>query len=500
MASPITQRRTVETATEQRILTGLIVSSSFIREIEDAITFSYFHSNYVKKVARWTIDYFHQYDSAPFDHIQDIFNNKKYELEPNEVEIVEQLLQNISERYQQEGGINTDYLIDVATKYFRKRELEIRHQNIGILLQQDNVNEAEAELEAYRKVGRRLSGWVDPFAEKEIIEVFESMEQTFLTFPGQLGDFMGNLQREWLVAIMAPFKRGKTWFLQEFAIMAALLEWKVAVFYLEGTPISLKERIYKRITSGYKRGGQVTFPVFDCIHNQTGECELPYRTNQLALYDEQGRIPRYNPELEYKICTACRNRTQDYHIATWYEQIERPPFDYVEVRKMQNVLDRNLWIKPYPRFSANTSHIRRDLDNLEHREDFIPDIIVIDYAGILLPEDARITGVDRVDETWKSLGRLAGERRAQVVTASQVTRQAMEKAKVKGSETAQWIGILAHVDAMYSMNQTPDEKRRGVMRIGKIAHRHQDFDTDQDCYVLQALDLGQFHLDSQIAL
>ena len=75
----------------------------------------------------------------------------------------------------------------------------------------------------------------------------------------------------------------------------------------------------------------------------------------------------------------------------------------------------------------------------------------------------------------------------------------MEKAKVKGSETAQWIGILAHVDAMFSMNQTPEEKRKGVMRIGKIAHRHEDFDTDQDCYVLQALELGQFHLDSQIA-
>ena len=499
MASPVIQKRTVETATEQRILTGLIVSSKFIREIQDAINLGYFQSSYIKKVARWTLDYFDEYETAPFEHIQDIFNSKSYELDPSELEVVEQLLTNISERYQQEGGINEQYLTDQAIKYFKKRELEIRQHNINVLLLQDNVEEAEAELQGYKKIGKVLSGWVDPFEDKEIEEVFDAMDDTFLTFPGQLGEFMGNLQREWLVAVMAPFKRGKTWFLQEFAIMAALLEWKVAVFYLEGTPISLKERIYKRLTSGYKRGGRARFPVFDCIHNQTGECELPYRTNQIALYDEHGRLPPFESNMEYSPCVACRDRNGDYTIATWFEELERPPFDYVEVRKMKNLLDRNLRIKPYPRFSANTSHIKRDLDNLEYREDFIADVIIIDYAGILLPEDSRITGVERVDETWKSLGRLAGERRAQVVTASQVTRRAMEKAKVKGSETAQWIGILAHVDAMFSMNQTPEEKRKGVMRIGKIAHRHEDFDTDQDCYVLQALELGQFHLDSQIA-
>ena len=155
--------------------------------------------------------------------------------------------------------------------------------------------------------------------------------------------------------------------------------------------------------------------------------------------------------------------------------------------------------KNYPRFSANTSDIIRDLDILEQTDNFVPDIIIIDYADILKAEDSGpSTGVAQLDDTWKSLSKLAGERYALVVTASQITRAGMDKKQVKVGDTALWVGKTAHLDVFGTLQQTSEEKKDGVMRVGLMAHRYRDFDENNNCMILQKLDYGQVCLDSEI--
>jgi hypothetical protein len=68
---------------------------------------------------------------------------------------------------------------------------------------------------------------------------------------------------------------------------------------------------------------------------------------------------------------------------------------------------------------------------------------------------------------------------------------------LRQDDLAEWIGQLAHVDITIGLNQTMEEKREGVMRIGLNVHRHRDFHEDEYAHVLQNIPLGQVHLASQ---
>jgi hypothetical protein len=265
----------------------------------------------------------------------------------------------------------------------------------------------------------------------------------------------------------------------------------------------MKERLYKRLFPSAGEGGEFIYPCFDCHHNQTGQCEYESRTNRIVLMNESGEIPTFSTELEYRPCTYCRkNNPENYRKAIWFETIERPAYDAQNISremKMVNKFYKNLYrLKAYPRYSANTSDITRDLNILEKTEGFVPKIIVVDYADILKPEQQGLTGVLKEDETWMALSRLAGERGALVVSGTQATGDALEARTVTQRHTARWKGKLGHVDMMLALSQGQEEKNMGIMRLSKMIHRHEPFDENQTITILQQISLGQFHLDSQL--
>ena len=55
---------------------------------------------------------------------------------------------------------------------------------------------------------------------------------------------------------------------------------------------------------------------------------------------------------------------------------------------------------------------------------------------------------------------------------------------------------LAHVTAMYGLNQTPEEKKTDIMRVNPIVMREDAFDVGSAATVLQCLRRGQPHLFS----
>lgn len=497
------RRKHVSTTIEKRILTSLIVSTQFNQEIVPLLNLDYFTNSFIRKVAKWCISFFLSYEVAPFNHIQDIFNEKQVELQEEDAELIQKILTDISKKYELDEGLNVEYSIDQTLRFFRKRELEITHGNIGMLLEKDDVESAEDQINQFTKVARVASGWIDPFDEKYVDEVFERKQGMF-QFPGQLGEFLGSFDRGWLIAVAAGFKRGKTWSLQEIAITAILQRLKVAFFSLEMGERESLDRHYKRMLgAGNTQGGESVYPCFDCEHNQNGACNKPERINKLPLTTNSEKPP-FSQDMQYRPCTACRfTDPKEYRTAWWYEIIKRPAYTPTIVKEqlaaLRKMYPNSYRFKKYPKFSANTSDIRRDLDIIERTDDFVPDVIIVDQANGLAAEDGiQSGGVEQPDAAWKSLARLAGERYALVVSPTQVTRTALEKKNLKQGDVAQWIGLLGHVDCAYSLNQTPEEKAEGVMRYEKMIHRHEDFNEKDMCIVLQKIYYGQAHLDAQI--
>lgn len=478
------------------------MSKKFLQEIKDVYSPDYIKNEFVKVICFWCLQYYSEYEKAPESHIKDIFELARGELSEEEATIIEAFLTNLSEQYEEGQGINEEYILDTTFKYFKTRELELTAKNITKLLENNKVEEAEEQIANYKKVAKVTSKWYNPFDTKTILEAFDDENDTILRFPGQLGRMIGAFEREWLIMILGSFKRGKTAWMIEIAVLALFSRLKVVFISLEMKKKNLNKRIYKRITASSEEGEmQFIYPVFDCYYNQTGDCTKEIRTNNIKIVDAEGNKPEFTKTMKYKPCTVCRG-TDEYHMATWFASFERPkltPRNVISKTKAFSTMygNNNLRVQCYPKFSANISDIKRDLDILEQVDGFIPDVIVIDYAGILRPEDSRHKKLDQIDETWKMLGQLAAERKCLVATGWQGNRGAIYKNKMDQESVSEWIGILGHVDVAMTLNQTKEEKRNKQMRIGLIGHRHKDFDEDEGCVVLQQADLGQMELDSE---
>lgn len=501
---PKLKRRRVDTEIEKRILIGMITSTKFLRDVIPALNYSYFQIEYSRKVASWVSDYFQQYGEAPGRHIEDIFRTKEWDqsLKENEIELVEDFLGTLSNKYEEES-LNSDYLLDKAFGYFKERALAITSENMKILLGAGKVKEAEQQLIEYKQVSRITSGWINPFDPSYMEKVFEEKEDYMFSLPGILGEKFGGFRRGWLVAFLAPYKRGKTWMLQEMAMQAIFKRLKVVLITLEMSDQEMADRIYKRVTGAASEGRRgAIYPAFDCLSNQDGSCKKKERENRVQLYDADGNMPIFDLDNPYRICVACRGR-REYVSALWVITTDYKSLTLKRATKATRGLSvmygDGFRIISYPRFSANLTKVKSDLDILEHTEDFIPDVIVVDYADILAPEDDRITeGRERTDETWKSLANLAGTRYCLVVTVSQSTRASIEKKNVTQTDTAEDIRKQAHVDVMFALSQLREEKRQGIMRVSLISHRHRLFDELDQVTILQNLEVGQPILDGEM--
>lgn len=495
------KRKKPDVLIENKICCAAIVSDQFMKEFYSIYKPEYLQNPFAKRVCNWAFDYYELYKVSPKTHIADIFDIEKEEMDRSEIELIQALLENVNRNYMEEG-INEQYILDQTIAYFKKRELQILNSNLEKLIEFNKIEKAEEAVLSYKKVIKAISGCYNPFENKYIDEVFDDMNQGIFSFPGQLGHFIGPIERGWLCGFIGPFKGGKSFWLQEVGFLALMDRLKVAWFSLEMNRKGVNTRLYKRITAYVEGGEQIIYPVFDCKKNQTGECDRFERKNEYTLVDDNGEKPEFSEELLYKPCIACRlNHPEEYELDTWYEAIKPEEFNARNVKKrvkaFYKMYSQNLRINCYPRFSAGISDIVRDLDLLEQVEGFIPDVIIIDYADILKPEGRKTKETEALDEIWKTLAALAAQRHTILWTASQGNRGSLSKKTMTEEDMAGWIGKLGHVDIFASINRTPEEKKAGVTRIGLLAHRHREFNLQDQCVVLNNYTIGQTHLDSE---
>jgi hypothetical protein len=504
-------RRQIDDKLEKRIVIGAIVSKRFLDAISSSYSKEYLQNTYARTAFEWCLDYHKRYEEAPKKTIQDIYSSHKSSISEDDIIIMGSLLTEISNTYETDTSFNADYLRDQALEYFSKRELEILSSNIQGFLAQGKIKEAAQAVGLYKKVAKKLSKWANPFHVKHIYEVFDDSVD-FFKLPGALGEMIGNLEREWVLSVMAPTKKGKTWFLQDIAVMAIMSGLKIVFFSLEMNLKKLCERLYKQLTGSGEGTTNFHFPVFDCFKNQENTCKRPDRECGKGLYlpGQDENKPEYkagfNIANNYKHCAICRFSEDEeirnlFEPTVWYEDIDRPEWSFKNTLEGLGSFEKmyggnSLRTMTYPKFSANLTDIERDLDELEDLEGFVPDVIVIDYADILAPEDARVVGRDRINETWMCISRMGQIRHALMVTATQSNRDSYELLHVKQKHTGEDIRKIHHVEVMVALNQSEQEKEKKVMRVGIVVHRDEDFLQEKDTTLLQNLSTGMFHLDS----
>lgn len=114
--------------------------------------------------------------------------------------------------------------------------------------------------------------------------------------------------------------------------------------------------------------------------------------------------------------------------------------------------------------------IRSILDGWE-QEDWFPDVVVIDYADILLPVNPREEKIAQIKTDWEEMRKLSLERDCLVVTGTQANAATYSK-KIQGRENFSGNHLkMAEVTALVGINFTGEEKDAGITRLNYIVRR-----------------------------
>jgi len=126
-------------------------------------------------------------------------------------------------------------------------------------------------------------------------------------------------------------------------------------------------------------------------------------------------------------------------------------------------IPEQFYVKEYAPRSISVNHIRVLLKELEAKRKFVPDIIFIDYLGIMMSTISR-----KSDNTYVELKRISEEVRAlavefgvPIVSAIQSNRAAIGSAEIDLKNVADSIGSAATADIIVGVTQSEELREQG---------------------------------------
>lgn len=503
---------------ERKIIIGLIVNTEYIQQIRGVWDVQLLESQMARRLSTWCIEYFDKYNRAPGRDVEGIYYEKLKEgLQPGIAEEIEQeILPRLSEQHEREE-FNLNYLLDQTHAYFNERHLKRHGDGILALVGEGELLQAEKLACEYKMLTNNSGTDLDLSKDttlQRVEKAFAEAAHPVVKYPRQLGEFWNTqMVRGAFVALMGSGKRGKTFWLLDIAMRACRQKAKVAFFQAgDMTENQQLKRVCTYLTRKShlkKYSGKMYQPVRDCVYNQLNSCDKEERECDFGVFEKRTAeelrkeitmnelVERYKENPDYKPCYNCA----DYKIkrlgTVWIEQVDSgAPLTVGEAREAVDAF----FIKNKRRFKLST-HVNKTLsieeinallDIWEKQDDFVPDLIVIDYADILITK-AKIEFRHQQDEIWRGMRSLSQKGHRLVVTATQADTKSYEQNRLKITNFSEDRRKIDHVTAMYGLNRdTKDrEKRLGLIIINELAIREGDFSNSNEVTVLQNLKRGQ---------
>jgi hypothetical protein len=518
MSEELTVKK-IDGGVERLICVGMVISDSFLKDIQLIYSHEYIAFPFAKTVATWCLDYYKQYQKAPGIHIKDIYEAKVREgLVPEQAELIGLFLESISNEYERSGQFNSDYIMQQAEKHFKQRSLKALSEDIVTLISQGQAQEAEELLTQYKRIERPQSGGINPFTDREAIyKAIEKRQENILyKIPGALGEFLGPVERSTLTGIMAPEKRGKTWILMQNGIWAYQQQCNVAFFEIgDMVEQDIVRRVCTNITrTTTKNVGEIKIPILDCLHNQLSTCTkkerccdfgVLHRKRSSGSEEEYDKTP-LEAAPSYKPCTVCNNGGHppgEFKGAVWHKMDIVTQLNWKQSweagkKTAKRAGSADFKLVCLPNSSLSVRGIESQLDMWEQTEAFVPDVVIIDYADNLSPMDPKRDERHRQTDNWKALRALSQKYFCNVLTATQADAASYDKESLDESNFSESKGKYGQVNVIWTLNQTPEEKKEGVIRFGQMFRREDEYDTKKHCTVMQCLSIGRPYMGSYL--
>lgn len=416
----------VDISIESRILGNLITSSELVGKIRSIIDPTLFESPISRIVGQWVLDYFDRMSAAPGKTISDIYIARRGELKEADSDLVGSFLKNCSANWRPS---NVQYAEKMATDFFQRRSLDRLIESLKTKAATGNVDGAQRLIAEYVKPEVIHSKSIDMLNDVAPIQhAFQNEDEELFSLRGNLDKLVGGpLCRGELVAFLAPPKSGKTWWMIDTAITAMTRGQKVLFVSLEMTEDQMTRRFWQALSGCSRNGEEAPGATFE--DNGDGKWNLVLGTRSTRKIDT----------------------------------------DTEEIKRVQNaykqVTEGKLKFRCYPTGSLTLSKLRSELKILEVFENFVPDVIVLDYADIMqLPPGKEKR--HQLDALWMGLRGITTEMNNLLVTASQTGRETVGgKRDADESNIAEAVSKVNHVTRMITINRSKEDKRRGIYRI-----------------------------------
>lgn len=455
------KRKRVDSNLERQILIGLCTDRSFLTGAVSILDLGLFQSKYIRIVAEWCISYFKKHKQAPKRTIQNIYYSWVERSKPNDddADAVRDLLEDLSaesDRYE----LNSQYLLQSLSEYVTTRRLEILQATIGDQLGRGKVDLALSAVQKFRGVPADDPSEFNPFTSRRALRcVFSDPPKPIIRFPGVAGEFFNAaMTRDSLIAIQGPEKRGKTFWCLEFAYRALRDRRRVAFFEVG----DLSERQLIRRVAIRMAGMPAT-------HMPSIRMPVNLEVDEDGLANVDFKRIKLRSVLSAQAAYRAQKR----------------------FCRRYRITESNAMFSVHANSSMNVAGIQMILERWKMDYSFVPDVIIIDYADILAPEDARKELRHQVDDTWRALRRLSQDWSACVIAPTQANAASFSATTQSMKHFAESHRKMAHVTGMLGLNQTDDEKEQQVMRLNWIVLREVDFVVSRCLWVAQCIPLGR---------
>lgn len=517
---------------ERQIVVGLIVSTEYFSKIRQFLQLKYLKSSTARVLGRWCIEFYDEFNKAPGTIIESVY----YEhLETDNLdeafaeEFEEDILPELSDLFEKgEQKIDIKYLFEKTISYFKSRAVELHEANLQELRKKGDIEGLEKEIKSFSLTSFYQDSDIQELdlsseiALERLETAFEKNNEILLNYPGVLGKMLNQqLVRGGFVAFMAPEKRGKTFLLLDMAMRAVRQKRKVA-FFQAG---DMTEAQQLRRVSIYLAGksdmpeyvGKQLIPERDCILNQLDLCEKDIRACDFGILEGNLTKENIRTELtfemlkqarkeypEYVPCHDCKEWKENPWGSVWLKEKDLgQPLDFKTAKEYYERFfiknKKKLRMVSYPNGMLSIKELNSVLTRWKEKEDFIPDIVIIDYADLLVCDKVKEFRQQQ-NVIWKSLRGISQSNDCLVITATQTDADAYKKDNISLSNYSEDKRKYAHITAMYGLSQDAKkrEKRLGILRINELLVRDGGLDSLNQVYVLQSLKQGKSFLTSFI--
>lgn len=502
---------------ERDILQQMIINTDFLLRISKVYEPNCLKMPYTNTLAELCIDYFKEYKKAPGKNIQNLYDDI-VRIDPDQKQLIKTFLISINKEIQnstQDKLYNTDFHLKSAIQHLTHIRLTRTRDEIDNAIAGKDYVKAEALMKGFKSVSHEIKKSRDALSDKEFaIESFESDKNEILfCLPGDIGEMIGPIRRGGYYVVQAGTGIGKSIFLSWVAMHGALSGAETAFTPLEMKDTQTNLRIQHMLSGKclYKEKDDFVYvPVWDCYHNQTGECARGY--DAIATKREvsnnqanQSKFKKQKKQSQYIIptarqfelhenhtcCTSCMGKPAissalGFKVSTWYKKIK---VDYVNSEVSVNFLgtlekssqlQAGIHISDFPRNTLSVSGYKAYLHNLYHYEGILIDLAIPDYANEMKKE--KTTEKQSIDDIHGELKHLAQDRNIAIVSANQENDDGL----LYGSRK---IGHL--IDGGIKISQTNYEKARGYFRVETLKQRFGKGTKGQVLYVIQCLEMGK---------